>query len=293
MRGWRDCARGLLAPAAFLLGASAAHAAEPLVEPAWLAAHLNDPHVVVLDLRPVEAYRAGHIPGAVSAAFGTTAWAVSEPNGAARALPPVPRIAATVGALGVGDADNVVIVADGLPGAARAYWTFKVLGHNAVSILDGGERAWHGALDTRPAARPAAVFTPHYTPAVRADTAEVSRASRDGSAVLVDARPLSQWNGSVTPPTPFAHGEAGHIPGAVSVDQSQAVMPDGRLKPREALAQMFAPVGDKPAIAYCNAGILSAADWFVMSEILHKPGTKLYDGSMSAWSADPSRPVVR
>jgi thiosulfate/3-mercaptopyruvate sulfurtransferase len=293
MRGWRDCARGIAIPATFLLGASAAHAASPLVEPAWLGARLSDPHVVVLDLRPADAYRAGHIPGAVSAAYGTTEWTAPGPNGAARALPPVPRIAATIGALGVGDADTVVIVAADLPSAARAYWTFKVLGHDAVSILDGGAQGWSGPVDVNAATRPPAVFTPHYTPAVRADTAEVSRASRDGGTVLVDARPLSQWNGSVTPPMPFAHGEAGHIPRAVPVDESQALTPDGRLKPREALAQVFAPVGDKPAIAYCNAGLLSAADWFVMSEILHKPGTKLYDGSMSEWTADPSRPVVR
>ena len=79
----------------------------------------------------------------------------------------------------------------------------------------------------------------------------------------------------------------------MSVDQSLALTPDGRLKPREALAQVFAPVGDKPAIAYCNSGHLGSTDWFVMSEILHRSGTKLYDGSMSEWTADASRPVVR
>jgi thiosulfate/3-mercaptopyruvate sulfurtransferase len=294
MRNWLDDARGLLAGllplGAGLLAASAVDAAEPLVEKAWLEARLGDPHVVVLDLRPADAYSAGHIPGAVSAAYGTTEWTVPGPNGAARALPPVPRVAATIGALGVGDADTVVIVADSFPGAARAYWTFKVLGHNEVSILDGGAQAWNGALDAVTATRPAAVFTPHYMPALRAELPEVSRAASDGSAVLVDARPLPQWNGTFK--LPFVRG-AGHIPGAVPVDQAQALMPDGRLKPRAALAGMFAPVGDKPAIAYCNSGLLGATDWFVMSEILHRPGSKLYDGSMSEWTADPNRPVVR
>jgi thiosulfate/3-mercaptopyruvate sulfurtransferase len=212
MRNWLDDARGLLAGllplGAGLLAASAVDAAEPLVEKAWLAARLGDPHVVVLDLRPAEAYSAGHIPGAVSAAYGTTEWTVPGPNGAARALPPVPQVAATIGALGVGDADTVVIVADSFPGAARAYWTFKVLGHNEVSILDGGAQAWNGALDAVTVTRPAAVFTPHYMPALRAELPEVSRAASDGSAVLVDARPLPQWNGTFK--LPFVRG-AGHI----------------------------------------------------------------------------------
>jgi thiosulfate/3-mercaptopyruvate sulfurtransferase len=85
----------------------------------------------------------------------------------------------------------------------------------------------------------------------------------------------------------------GHLPGAVSVDQRQALTPDGQLKSPEALAEIFAVVGAKPVIAYCNSGHLGSTDWFVMSEILHRPGTRLYDGSMSEWTADPSRPVIR
>jgi thiosulfate/3-mercaptopyruvate sulfurtransferase len=290
MRDWLLCGRGVLALAAGLLGASAANAAEPLVRQAWLVSQLGNPHIAVLDLRPAEAYRAGHVPGSVSADYRTTEWAVPGPNGAARALPPPDRIAATIGALGVGDADTVVIISDDFAGAARVYWTFKVLGHSEVSILDGGAQAWTDALETRAATRAPSVFTPHYTPALRAELPEVAHAVAVGDAALVDARPPSQWNGVVRSPVVRA---GGHLPGAVSVDQSQALTPDGRLKPREALAQVFAPVGDKPAIAYCNSGHLGSTDWFVMSEILHRPGTKLYDGSMSEWTADASRPVVR
>jgi thiosulfate/3-mercaptopyruvate sulfurtransferase len=297
MRDWLDYARGLLAGllgvgllGVGLLGATAADAAEPLVRKAWLVSQFGNPHLVVLDLRPAEAYRAGHIPGAVPADYRTTEWGVPGPNGAARALPPVERIAATIGGLGVGDADAVVLVADDFASAARVYWTFKVLGHTEVSILDGGARAWTDALDARPVTRQPAVFTPHYRPEMRAELPEVAGAVNGGGYTLVDARPPEQWKGTAMSPVVRV---GGHLPGAVSVDQRQALTPDGRLKSPEALAEIFALVGDKPAIAYCNSGHLGSTDWFVMSEILHRPGTRLYDGSMSEWTADPARPVMR
>ena len=187
-----------------------------------------------------------------------------------------------IAALGVGDADHAVIVADDFAAAARVYWTFKVLGHAEVSILDGGLRAWPGALDGGLGSpRPPAVFTPHYDAALRAELGEVAVAVGTGAMVLVDARPPAQFRG------------AGHLPGAVSVDQSAILAPDGRVKIPVVLASLFSAVGDKPAIVYCNTGHLGAADWFVLSEILHHRGAKLYDGSMTQWTANPSRPVVR
>jgi thiosulfate/3-mercaptopyruvate sulfurtransferase len=267
-----------------------AGAAEPLVQAARVAASIGDPHTAVLDVRPAAAYQAGHIPGAISADYRTAGWTVPGPGGAAAALPPVDQLAAAIGALGIGDSDAVVIVADDFPAAARVYWTFKVLGHREVSILDGGWKAWTGAIESGSATRAPAVFTPHYNAAVRAELTEVATAVADGSATLVDARPASQWSGSVL--SPLVHG-GGHIPGAVSLDESAILTADGRLKPRDTLALLFPPAGGKPAIVYCNAGYLSAADWFVLSEVLHRPEAKLYDGSMSEWTSDPSRPVVQ
>jgi len=274
--------------AAGILGAGAASAAEPLVSADWLASQLRNPHVAVLDLRPAGAYLQGHIPGAVSADFGTTGWMVRAQSGAAGALPPVERIAATLGALGVGNDDQAVIVIDNFPAAARVYWTFKVLGHAEVSILDGGQRGWSGAVERGSATRPPAVFTAHYNAALRAELPEVAAAVAGGGATLVDARPLSQWNGAVRSPVVR---QGGHLPGAVSLDQAAALTADGRLRSPGELALLFAPAGGKPTIAYCNAGYLSATDWFVLSEVLHRPDVKLYDGSMSEWTADPSRPV--
>jgi thiosulfate/3-mercaptopyruvate sulfurtransferase len=286
----RAATLGLLSALGLAGAFAASPAAEPLVQASWLAGQLANPHVAVLDIRPAGEYLAGHIPGAVSADYRATGWTAPSPSGAAGALPPVDRIAAAIGRLGVGDADTAVIVGDDFAGAARVYWTFKVLGHAQVALLDGGWKAWTGAVDTGPAVRKPVAFTPHYDPALRAQLPEVAAAVANGHPPLVDARPLSQWSGAAQSPVVRA---AGHIPGAVSIDQNGTRTADGRLKSIVALEAVFAPVGDKPAIVYCNTGHAAAADWFVLTEVLHRPGTKLYDGSMSEWTAEPSRAVVR
>lgn len=252
----------------------------PLVPAGWLAAHLDDPGLAVIDLRPASAWQAGHIPGAIGADYTAVPWRVATPSGARGALPPPEALAATIGRLGVADTDAVVLLADDFDAAARVYWSFKVLGHDAVAILEGGPAAWTGALahGATPARGPAS-FTAHYTPALRAELPEVMLAASTGAARLVDARPSAQY-------------AAGHIPGAISLDQHGALAAPARLRPREALAALFAPVGERPAIAYCNTGHFGAADWFVLSEVLHHPA-KLYDGSMTEWTADPARPVAR
>jgi thiosulfate/3-mercaptopyruvate sulfurtransferase len=292
MSALRTLSRHLAVPLvlALVLAGGSAIAAEPLVQAAGVAAEVGNPHVAVVDVRPAAAFQAGHIPRAISAAFWTAGWTVPGPAGAAAALPPVDRIAATIGALGIGDGDTVVIVAGDFPAAARVYWTFKVLGHDEVSILDGGWKAWSGPVESASAPRAPAVFTPHYNAALRAELPEVAAAAAQGSATLVDARPASQWSGAVQ--SPMVHA-AGHIPGALSVDESDVLAADGRVKSRDALTLLFAPAGGKPAIVYCNAGYLSAADWFVLSEVLHRPDAKLYEGSMSEWTSDASRPVVK
>lgn len=280
--------------AAALLLCGTARAAEPLVGPDWLKRHLPDAHVVVVDVRPSEQNAKGHIPGAVAADYDKAGWHVKQDDGAAAALPPLNQIAATIGALGIGDRDTAIIVSDDFAAAARVYWTFKVLGHKNVSLLDGGWTAWtqaHGKVATGSVSRPKAVFTPHYNPAIRAELTEVTTDVSTGAVTLVDARPLAAYQGKTSSPivkTP------GHIPGAISLDQRDALTEGGtKLKPKAELAALFEKTGGGPAVSYCGTGHAAAADWFVMSEVLHHKQTKMYDGSMSQWTADPSRPVER
>ncbi|CAH2604491.1 Sulfurtransferase [Rhodovastum atsumiense] len=274
---------------------ASARAADPLVAGSWLETRLSDgpgtgKRLVVLDVRPAAEHAAGHVPGAVSAEYGTAGWLARQPGGAAGALPPIEQIASTIGALGVGNDDHVVIVAEHFPMAARVYWTFKVLGHAEVSVLDGGWNAWRGPQERGPVQPQPAQFTPQYNPSLRASLTEVALAASSGAATLVDARPLAQWNGTARSPVVRT---GGHLPGAVWVDQQATLAPDGRLQPAEHQAKLFSSLPAKPVITYCNTGTLAAGDWFVLSEVLGRPNTRLYDGSMSEWTADPSRPVIR
>lgn len=284
---------GLGLAMALVLGGTA-WASQPLVSPGWLMRHLSDRHVVVVDIRPSAQNAKGHIPGAVAADYAKAGWRVKQADGAVGALPPVNQIAATIGALGIGDKDTAVIVSDDFPAAARVYWTFKVLGHNNVSLLDGGWTAWtkaHGNVATAPVSRAKAVFTPHYNPSIRAELAEVTTDVSTGAETLVDARPLAAYEGKTSSPIVKT---AGHIPGAISIDQRQALTDGGtKLKPKAELAALFEKTGDKPVVSYCGTGHAAAADWFVLSEVLHHKQAKMYDGSMSQWTADPTRPVER
>ena len=268
--------------------------AQPLVSPDWLKAHLSDPHVVVLDIRPHGQYAAGHVSAAVSAGFEETGWRVKQDDGAAGALPPVARIEATIAGLGVGDADKAVIVGNDFASEARIYWTFKVLGHGDVSILDGGQRAWERAsfpVETATVTPRPAHFTAHLDESLRATMEDVEHDIAMGGENLIDARPVEQFQGTAKSPVVRAFG---HLPRAVSIDQTEALTADGTaLKPKADLAVLFARAGDKPVTTYCNTGHLSSTDWFVLSEVLHHPHTRMYDGSMSQWTANPDRPVVK
>lgn len=289
--------RTLLALAAVLPLATPA-LAQPLVSADWLRSHLNDKGLVVLDLRPAAEHEAGHIPGAVAADYEKAGWRAKLPDGSGGALPPVNRIAAVIGGLGVSDGDHVVLVSDDFGAAARVDWTFQVLGDTDVSILDGGWRGWAanpadpvqaGAVAVR-----RAEFVPHYDPAIRALLPDVEQAVATGGETLVDARPPGQWNGTAKSPAVAGYG---HLPGAVWIDQSDALRRDGTLKSRAELEHVFAPAmtpiaGSKPVTTYCNTGHLAATDWFVLSQVLHRPDVRLYDGSLSQWTHDPSRPMV-
>jgi thiosulfate/3-mercaptopyruvate sulfurtransferase len=275
----------------------------PLVSPAWLAAHLSDPSVLVLDIRSAvdgggrPAFEAGHVPGAVHTDYVQDGWrAVAGP--ASGLLPAEADLAELFGALGITPDSHVIVVPAGVgPGdfsaAARVYWTLKTAGHRQVSILDGGFAAWRD--EGRPVepgpggTRRAPAYPVVRDRALHADTSVVEKAVRESSAALVDARSRPYFEGRAQSP---AAARPGRLPGAVLVDNAAAYdAAANRLRPRDELERLFAAVPSGPSISYCNTGHQAATDWFVLSEILGRPQAMLYDGSMSDWTQDPSRPV--
>lgn len=297
----------LLAAAAVLalgLTASPLRAAEPLVDVAWIKAQGSDPGVVILDIRNKlgqgsEAdYLAGHIPGAVYSDYLKDGWR-TKVAGVPGQLPPVADLERLIGGLGIGNDDHVVIVTGGVSAldmgsATRVYWTFKVLGHDAVSILDGGHKAYAAdpanPLESGAKTRAAKTFVADFRPEMIADRQQVADAMSRGTP-LIDLRPPRQYRGAAAHP---AASRPGTIPGAVNLPEGLLTEPDGHLVGAGRVGELLAGLGlegEGEQIAFCNTGHWASLGWFAASEIGGNKAVKLYDGSMVDWTSVQSLPV--
>jgi thiosulfate/3-mercaptopyruvate sulfurtransferase len=277
--------------------------ASPLVSTQWLAAHLGDPGLRIVDIRSAvdggarAAFEAAHVPGAVHTDYAKDGWRMT--RGMATGLLPEPAtLAQLIGRLGVTPAQHVVIVSAGttagdFSAAARVYWTFKTAGHRTVSILDGGMAGWTREGHPAEAGAGAPLSSVSYPVALdcscRADLAAVERAVTDASAILLDTRSTAYFEGREKSPQAL---RAGRLPGSLHLDHAGAFdAATQRLKPLAELQRLFAGVPDKAVMSYCNTGHQAATCWFVLSELLGRRGATLYDGSMSEWTEDPGRVV--
>lgn len=278
--------------------------AGPLVSAGWLAARLNDPSLFILDIRSAvdgggrQAYEQAHVPGAVHSDYVRDGWRTSK-GMASGLLPDTAFLSMLFARLGIMPSIYVVIVsAGGSPGdfaaAARVYWTFKVAGHDRVSILDGGQWAWtqQGASveSGQSRSKEAPPYPISFAKDLRTDIAAIEQTLAKHDAVLLDSRALSYFEG--TDQSPQA-ARPGRLPGAVQLDHADAFDSASRkLKPLPELQKLFGAVPPGPVVNYCNTGHQAATNWFVLSELLRRPGVSLYDGSMSEWAEDPARPVA-
>ena len=279
--------------------------ATPLVSTAWLSDNLQSADLVVLDIRnridggSLEVFQAGHIPGAVYSNYAEDGWR-AERDGVVGMLPEIADLETLIGGLGIDNDDHVVIVPAGTSStdfgsATRVYWTFKVLGHDAVSILDGGFAAWSDAslpvAQSEFAAEPA-TFTATFRPELLATTADVRAAIDAEGVALVDARPLEQFSGEAVS---NVVARAGTLPGAVNLQQQTLVTDDAVAIRAETLDGLVAAVGlteDTPQIAFCNTGHWASIAWFAASELAGHDDVRLYDASMTGWAADAENPMI-
>ena len=291
---------------AVLLLPFGAHARElaPLVSDDWLAAHAGGEDLVVLDIRNAidgsdrNTFEQGHIPGAVYSSYTADGWR-QERDGVPGMLPPTEELEQLIGSLGIDNGSDVVIVPAGVGStdfgsAARVYWTFKVLGHDRVAILNGGHKAWVEAdreLERGWNEPKSVQFEADFRPELVADIDEVEQA-RQAGVQLVDNRPVPQFRGEEKHPRARA---AGTIPDALNLPQGELVR-DGSafVITRERLATLMDEAGvsaDGRTITFCNTGHWAAIGWFALSELAGRQDVAMYDGSMTQWSQDENRPL--
>lgn len=290
----------------------AARAESPLVSVDWLKANLGRPQMLILDVRSGagltrEAYAKGHIPGAVYTDYAKDGWREKNAAGIEGMLPPPEKVARLVGSLGIANATHVVLVPEGktaadVAAATRIYWTLMLLGHDRMSILNGGYKAWTDPVDakTKTPLNPIATGDEKVAPAdfkmalrkeMLIGVAEVEAALRGGQ-LLVDNRPYDFFVGLNRSP---AAKRAGTIPGARSLPEGWFMMNGGgAFRPREQLLRLYQTQGIaalEPHIAFCNTGHWASLGWFVAHEIIGNRAVRLFHGSMAEWTQDAARPV--
>lgn len=273
-----------------------------LVSTDWLAQHLKDPDLRILDAswylpeagRNARAeYDEAHIPGA-------RFFDIDEISDSASDLPhmapPVEKFMSRMRAMGVGDGHQVVVYdGAGLFSAARVWWLFRLMGQENVAVLDGGFPKWreegHPIEDMPPMVRDRHMTVRFQNHLVR-DVTQVSAASKLKDHMIVDARAANRFRGEA--PEPREGLRSGHIPGSRSVPYTSLLNPDKTLKSPDETRKVFEEAGvdlEKPVITSCGSGVTAAILALALERMGHTQWS-LYDGSWAEWGMFPTVPVA-
>jgi thiosulfate/3-mercaptopyruvate sulfurtransferase len=273
-----------------------------LTETEDLAAELDAPDIVIIDAswhmpdekRDAHAeYLEEHIPGAIFFDIDEIADTKSK---LPHMLPPPEKFSSRMRSMGIGDGARIVVYdSKGMFSAPRVWWTFRVMGHDDVTVLNGGLPKWKREGLPLESGEPRLRSTRHFTSRRNADlvrdVSDIKALLRDHSAEIVDARSADRFEGRA--PEPRAGLRSGHIPGAHNVPYGKLLNQDGTLKSSAELEAAFAEAGvdlTKPVVTSCGSGITASLLALALANIGHRR-TAVYDGSWAEWGADQSLPV--
>lgn len=286
--------------------------AEHLVETNWLAEHLNDPNIRIVDMRGYvklrnfedgyqeadylgakDEYGQGHIPGAIYLDWTNDIVDTSDPVPAQVAK--AERLAQVLGAAGIGD-EHLVIAYDHHAAsqfATRLWWVFRYAGHSNIRVLNGGFKKWQSEdrpLDAKAPHYPPAHFSVNLQPEWRVSAEELAEKLSDPNLKLIDARDEGQYTGRIR-----RGKRGGHIPGAISLPREELInMTTGEFKPNAELAEILGgsikATPDEQVVAYCNGGVAATSVLFALSLLGYSHLTN-YDGSWNEWNEREELPI--
>lgn len=272
-----------------------------LVSTEWLAAHINDPDLRLVDAswylpnagrNPKEEYAAAHIPGA---RFFDIDDISDHRSDLPHMAPPPEKFMSRLRAMGIGDGHQVIVYdGAGIMSSARVWWLFRLMGQDNVAVLDGGFPKWQA--EGRPIEDlPPIVRDRHMTVRVQnhlvRDVTQVSSASKLGNVEIIDARSAGRFAGHEAEPRQGLR--AGHIPGSRNVPFDALLSDNGTMKTPEDIRAVFLSAGvdlAKPVITSCGSGV-TACVLALALERLGKSNWSVYDGSWAEWGAFPTVPV--
>ncbi|MDB4211936.1 3-mercaptopyruvate sulfurtransferase [Ascidiaceihabitans sp.] len=273
-----------------------------LVSTDWLAAHMKDPDLRILDastyLPGVDRdgrteYDAVHIPGARFFDIDDVSDGRSD---LPHMVPPIEKFMSRVRAMGVGDGHQIVVYdGSGLFSAARVWWLFRLMGQNNIAVLDGGLPKWiaegREVEDLAPVIRDRHMTVRFQNQMVR-DVTQVSSASKLGTSQIVDARAAARFRGEA--PEPREGLRSGHIPNSRNVPFTDLLNDDKTMKTPDQTRAIFESAGvdlKKPIITTCGSGVTAAVLGLALERMGHDMWS-LYDGSWTEWGMFPTVPVA-
>ena len=296
----------ILSTLILVLFVSSAQSATPLVEASWLKQNLDQKNIKVIEISSqfvggsYDNFKKGHIPGSVYLDhIGDKL--ISTQKGVIGQLPVKKELENLFSNLGVKNTDHVVISYLGINSldfgsAARLYWSLKTAGHDNVSILNGGLKAWKQEgyqLATGEHQITPSQFKVTFNDKYVASYKDVRDAKRKrNNLALIDARPKAFFIGEKKHPK---ISRAGTIPTAVNLEEGSIVNANTKVKSADEIKALFVksnPQGKDGYISFCNTGWFASTVWFALSEIAGIENVKLYDGSLAHWTLNPKNEVI-